>query len=66
MQEGDQRAQEEPRHTQWVLLLQGQAAKREKGEYRQLRSQPAVSVNSSILAPKYLNSPSIQILSALG
>lgn len=66
MQEGNQRAQEEPGHTQWVLFLQGQAAKSRKGEYRQLRSQPVTSVNSSILAPKYPNSSSIWIPSALG
>lgn len=51
--------------TQWALSLQGQAAKREKGDYRQLGPQPVVSANSSIQSPKHPNSPRIWIPSGL-
>lgn len=44
----------------WALSLLGQAAKREKGDYRQLRPQP-VAANSRVQSPKHPNSPCIWI-----
>lgn len=51
--------------TQWALSQQGQAAKREKGGYRQWGSQPVLSANSSVQSAEHPHSPGIWIPSGL-